>query len=139
MEFSHAPQRRSGLASLFERSADEGEQGNLASLLDCGSHCSLMTCTCTGLAARADLAIFGDIFPKHVCFLVINCQRLICTELTKLGLCKEATFTALSFTSTSPLWSSIFSHLLLQFLVQKPDGLARRIFADPNAGRRIRV
>src|SRR5512142_857976 len=105
--------RLPGLAPLFKGSAYEGKQGDLASLLDRSSHCPLVTCTRAGLAAWADLAIFGDIFPKQICFLVINCQCLIGTELTKLGLCKEAALTASSF--GSPLGSSIFSHLFLQF------------------------
>lgn len=81
--------RRSGLPSLFDGPAYEGEQGDLASLLYSGSYHSLVTCTCACLAARADLAIFGDVLPKHVSFLVINCQGLICTELTEFGLRKE--------------------------------------------------
>src|SRR5215211_8938125 len=109
------PRKRSlGLSPLFERSADEGEQGDLTSLLDCGGYDTLVTCACTRLATGADLAILGNILPKHVCFLVVNDQSLICTELTKFGLCEKAAF-ASSF--WSPLWSSIFSHLLLQIFL----------------------
>src|SRR5215208_3821605 len=108
--------RPSGLTSLFERSAYEGEQGNLTSLLDRGGYRSLMTCARTGLSARTNLSIFGNVFPKQVCFLVVNCQCFICTKLTKFGLCKEAALTAGSF---STLWSSIISHLLLQFSCSK--------------------
>ena len=83
-----------GLSPLFERSADEGEQGNVTSLLDGGSYHTLMACACTRLPAGADLAIFGNIFPKHICFLIVNCQGFICTELTKLGLCEKAAVAA---------------------------------------------
>src|SRR6266498_1136374 len=109
--------RPSELPTLFERSADEGKQSNVTSLLNRRSYDALMTCACTSLAARADLAIFRNIFSKQICFLVVNRQSFICAKLTKFGLCKEATFAASSFTSS--LWSSIISHLLLQFVVQE--------------------
>ena len=104
--------RPSGSTSVVERSAYEGEQGNVPGLLDRGGYRSLMTRARTGLSARADLTIFGDVFPKHICFLIVNCQGFICTELTEFGLCEEA---ALAATFLGTLWSSIFSHLLLQF------------------------
>ena len=79
-----------GLSPFFERSADEGEQGDMTGLLDGGSYHTLVACACTRLATGADLAIFGNILPKHVCFLVVNRQGFICTELTKFGLCEKA-------------------------------------------------
>jgi hypothetical protein len=108
--------RRSGLASLFEGSSDEREQCDLARLLDRGCDHTLVSGARTGLAARADLAIFGNVLPKHIGFLIVNRQGLICAELTKLGLCEEATLAA---AFACPLGSSIFSHLLLQiYLLQ---------------------
>ena len=104
--------RRSGSASLFEGFSYEWEQGDLAGLLDRGCDHTLVSGARTGLAARADFAIFGNVLPKHIGFLIVNRQGLICAELTKLGLCEEATFAA---TFACPLLrSSIFSHLLLQ-------------------------
>src|SRR5512141_2683830 len=101
-------QRLAKLPPLVEGFSYEWEQGDVARLFDRSSHHALVSCTRTGLAARADLAIFGDVFPKHVGFLVIDCQCLICTELTKLGLGKETTFAA-AF-ACPLLRSSIFSH-----------------------------
>jgi hypothetical protein len=105
-----------GLPSLFERSADEGEQGYVTSLLDGGSYHTLVARTGARLAAWADFAVFGDVLPKHICFLVVNGQSLICTELTKFGLREKA---AVASSFWSPLWSSIFSHLLLQTCYSK--------------------
>ena len=105
-----------GLPSLFERSADEGEQGNMASLLDGGGYRTLMAGTGACLAAWANFAVFGNVLPKHICFLVVNGQSLICTELTKFGLREKA---AVASSFWSPLWSSIFSHLLLQSCYSK--------------------
>ena len=45
-----------------------------------------------GLAARADLAIFGDVLPKQVRLFIVNRQGFICTELTKFWFRKEAAF-----------------------------------------------
>jgi hypothetical protein len=75
-------------------------------------HGTLVPGAGAGLAARADLAIFGDVLPKQVCLFVVDHQRLICTELTKFWFRKEAAVTA-SFRGTE--WSSIFSHMVLQF------------------------
>ena len=120
--------RLSGLASLFEGFSYEWEQGDVASLLDGGGDHSLMTRTGARLAAGADLAIFGDVLPKHISFLVVNCQRLIRAELTEFGLREKAAIAA-SFGSS--LGSSIFSHLLLQFLsIQKPVCRAACSYAD---------
>ena len=114
--------RPAELPSLFEGFSYEGKQGNVTSLLDGGGDHALMAGTCAGLATRADLAIFSNVLPKHICFLVVNRQGFICTELTKFRLREKAAFSARSF--GSPLGSSIFSHLLLQFLVEKSKGLA---------------
>src|SRR5512141_2381956 len=103
-------QRLAKLPPLVEGFSYEWEQGDVASLFDRGSHHALVSCTRTGLAARADRAIFGDVLPKHIGFFVVNRQSLICTKLTKLGLCEEATFAA-AFTEPL-LGSSIVSHLL---------------------------
>jgi hypothetical protein len=59
------------------------------------SYYPLMFCTRTGLAARADVAFFGNVFSEKVGLLVVNCQGLVCAELTELGLRKEAAVTAL--------------------------------------------
>ncbi len=104
-----------GLASLFEGFPYEGEQGNLTCLLDGGSYHTLMAGARAGLAAWADLAIFRDIAAEQVCLLIVNGQGLICTELTKFGLRKEAAVATLATTFLSPFGSSIISHLLLQF------------------------
>ena|SRR5215212_8990570 len=109
--------RRSGLPSLFEGFSYEREQGDLACLLDCGSDHTLVSGARTSLAARADFAIFGNVLPKNICLFVVNRQGLICAELTKLGLCEEATFAA-AF-ACPLLGSSIVSHLLLQFFLIK--------------------
>ena len=102
-----------GLSPLFERSADEGKQGDVACLLDGGSYNTLVACACTRLSAGADLAVFGDVLPKHISFLVVNRQGFICTELTEFGLRKKA---AVAASFWSPLRSSItiIRHLLLQ-------------------------
>jgi hypothetical protein len=63
---------------------------------------------CAGLAARANLAIFGDVAAEQVRLFVVNGQRLVGAELTEFGLGEEA---AVAATFLSPLlWSSIFSH-----------------------------
>jgi hypothetical protein len=51
--------------------------------------------TRAGLAAWADVAFFGNIFSEKVGLFIVNCQSLICAELTKFGLGKEAAVTAL--------------------------------------------
>jgi len=110
----HALQFYQGLAPLVEGSADERKQGDLACLLDCSGHYTLVTGTGTGLAARADLSILGDVAAQQVGLFIVNCQGFVCTKLTGFGLRKEAAF---STAFLGPLlWSSIFSHLLLQFL-----------------------
>jgi len=48
-----------------------------------------------GLAAWADIAFFGNIFSEKVSLFIVNCQSLICAELTKFGLGKEAAVAAL--------------------------------------------
>ena len=104
--------RLSGLPSLVEGSSDKGQQGDLTCLLDRGSHDALVARTSASLAARADLAILGDIAAEQVRLFVVNCQCFVCTELAGFGLCKEAAFSA-GF--LRPLGSSIFSHSFLQF------------------------
>src|SRR5437867_10596391 len=101
-----------GLAPLVKGSARERQQGNMACLFDGRGHRALMSCAGAGLSARADLTIFGDVFPKQICLFIVNRQSLICTELTKFRFGKEAALTA-SFHGTC--CSSIFRHLLLQF------------------------
>ena len=101
-------ERPLGLSPLFERSADEGEQGDLTSLLDCGGYDTLVTCACTRLATRADLAIFGDVAAEQVRLFIVNCQGFICTELAEFGLRKEAAISAAFFGPL--LWSSIIRH-----------------------------
>jgi hypothetical protein len=81
-------------------------------LFHSGCHSALVPGACPGLAARADLAVFGNVLPKQVCFFVVNQQRLVCTELTKFWFRKEAALAA-SFRGTEG--SSIFSHVVLQF------------------------
>jgi hypothetical protein len=113
METSHAPQVVQGLASLVERSTDEGKQGDLACLLDCGCDNALVAGAGAGLAAWADLSILGDVAAEQVRLFVIDCQGFICTELAGFGLCKEAAFSA-GFLSR--LGSSIFSHYYSNFV-----------------------
>ena len=84
--------RLSGLPSLVEGSSDKGQQGDLTCLLDRGSHDALVARTSASLAARADLAILGDIAAEQVRLFVVNCQCFVCTELAGFGLCKEAAF-----------------------------------------------
>jgi hypothetical protein len=66
----------------------------MAGLLYGRGYSALMPGARAGLAARPDLAVFGDILPKQVGLLVINSQSLVCAELTKFGLGKEAALTA---------------------------------------------
>jgi len=73
----------------------------------------------TGLAARANVAFFGNIFSEKVGLFVVNGQCLIGTELTELGLGEETAITA-SFWSPL-LCSSIFSHVLLQSFSVGPN------------------
>jgi hypothetical protein len=114
METSHAPQVLQELPTLVKGSSDEGQQGELACLFDRGGHHTLVTGAGTGLAARTDLSVFGDVAAQQVSLLIVDCQGLVCAKLTGFGLRKEA---ALSAAFLGPLlWSSIFSHLLLQFL-----------------------
>ena len=104
--------RLPGLPSLVEGSSDKGEQGDLPCLFDRGSHDALVARARPGLAARADLASLGDVAAEQVRFLVVTRQGLICAELTGFGLREEAAFSA-GFLGS--LWSSIFSHLVLQY------------------------
>jgi hypothetical protein len=91
-----------------------GKQGNEASLLDSFCYHTLVLCACAGLAARADLSIFGDILSEQIGLLVIDRQGFVRAELTEFWLGKESALTA-AF-SASLVVSSIVSHLLLQFL-----------------------
>src|SRR5687768_5073358 len=101
-----------GSARIFQVPSCKGKQGNMTGLLHSSRHSALVSCTGSCLTARTDLAVFRNVFPQYVCLLIVNCEGLICTELTKFGLGKEAAFTA----SFGPfLWSSVKSHLLLQF------------------------
>ena len=83
-------------------------------LFDGSSYRALVPGAGTGLAARANLTVFGNVLPKQIRLFVVDKQSLICTKLTKFWFRKEAAFPA-SFCGTE--WSSIFSHLLLQFLL----------------------
>jgi len=80
------------LAPVFPVFSRERDQGDLAGLFDCHCHNALMFRARARLAAWPDFAIFGDIAPDEIDFLVVNRQGLICTELAILGLCKEAAF-----------------------------------------------
>ena len=72
----------------------KGKQCNMACLLDRGRHDSLVPRTRASLPARADLAIFIDITSEQIGLLVIDQQRLICTELAEFGLGDISSFTA---------------------------------------------
>lgn len=91
----HAPRMLwGGLAHVFDAFACEGEQGNVTGLFDCRGDDALVPCAGACLAARSDFAVLSDVLPEQVCFFVVNRQGLICAELTKFGLGKEAAFPA---------------------------------------------
>src|SRR3990172_13091951 len=91
---SHAPRSLSRLAPVFPVFSRERDECDMAGLFDCRGHDALVFGACTRLAARTDLAVFGDIAPEQVHLFVVNCQGLICAELTIFRLCKEAAFAA---------------------------------------------
>jgi hypothetical protein len=90
----HAPLLLLGLAGFVHLPAGVRQQGDMTSLLDGLGNYTLVFCARASLAAWANIAFFGDVFAEKVSFLIVNGEGLICTELTKLGLGKEATFAA---------------------------------------------
>jgi hypothetical protein len=92
--------------------ACERQQGNVTRLFDGRGHRALVSGAGAGLAAWTDGTVFGDVLPKQVCLFIVNCQSLICAELTKFWFRKEA---ALPAALRRTEGSSIFSHFLLQF------------------------
>jgi hypothetical protein len=83
------------LTRLFQVPSRVGKQGNVAGLLHSRRHNPLVLCARACLSARADLAIFGNVFSKKIGFLIVNGQRLVGAELTEFWLCKKAAFAAL--------------------------------------------
>jgi len=84
-----------GLAGFFHLFAGERDQGDMSRLFHSLSYNPLMFCTRACLAARADVAFFSYVFSEKVGLFVVNCQGLICAELTELGLGKETAVAAL--------------------------------------------
>ena len=82
------------LACFFQLLAGERQQGNVPGLFHCLGHNTLVFCAGAGLAAWADVALFGNILSEKVGLFVVNGQGLICTKLTKFGLGKEAAVAA---------------------------------------------
>jgi len=75
--------------------AGKWQQSDVTGLFNSLGYDTLMFRAGAGLTARADIAIFGDIFSEKVCLFIVNGQGFICTELTKFGLGKEAAFASL--------------------------------------------
>ena len=75
-----------------------------------GGYEALMLRACARLAARADLAFFGDVFAQQVGLLVIDLQQFVGAKLAKLGLGEEFAVTA-AFASRH---ISIVTHISLQ-------------------------
>jgi hypothetical protein len=105
-----------GSAHIFNLFAGEGKQCDMTGLFDSRGYHTLVFRAGTGLAARTDLPLFRDVLSEQVRLFVIDRQGLVRAKLTKLWFGKEAAFTALLLLTIEG--SSIFSHLLLQFMVQ---------------------
>src|SRR5512138_756945 len=93
-------------------------------LFDCCGDRTLVPGAGARLAARADLAIFGDVLAQQVGLFVIDHQGLICTKLTEFGLGKEAAFAAAFW----PGRCSSFFHLVLQFCFYSLENLIFETF-----------
>lgn len=79
-------------------------------LFDGGCHEALMFGAGAGLAARANFAVFGDVFAEDVYLFVFDDESLIRAKLAKLWLGEEPAFSAFALRGVS------FTHNLLQAL-----------------------
>jgi len=78
---NHAPFYASGLAAIIPVFAGIGQQGNVAGTFDLAGYCALVACTGTGLAARADFAIVGNITAQQVCVFVVDHDIFVSAKL----------------------------------------------------------
>jgi len=111
------------LACIFQVPSRVGEQGDVTGLFyGCRYH-ALVFCARAGLAARADLAIFGDVLPEKIGFFIVNRQCLVCAKLTEFWLRKEAALTSFTtaFAALLPfaICVSIFSHFYYSIFYQQ--------------------
>jgi hypothetical protein len=96
---------------IFQRPAGERQKRNVTGAFDGRGHHALVFGARAGLAARADLAFIGDVFPKQVRFFIVYDQIFVSAKLTEFWFGKEAALRWATF-----IVSMIFSHCLLHFL-----------------------
>ena len=81
---------------LVDAAIGEGQQRNVARLFHRSRNETLVLGAGAGLAARAQVAVFGHVLAKQVNFFVIDGQGLVGAELAELGFRKEFAITTLA-------------------------------------------
>ncbi len=93
------PMPRALVRCLVDAAISEGQQRNVACLFHRCSHQALVLGAGTGLAARAQVAIFCHILAQKVDFFVVNGQGFVGAELAELGFRKEFAISAFPTTA----------------------------------------
>jgi hypothetical protein len=73
------------VVNLTENFTGKRQQGQVASALNSDGHQALVPGAGTRLAARADLAIFGDEAAELICLFIINDCIVVGAELADAG------------------------------------------------------